>query len=147
MRLREKIKRLLASTLALTTVITALPSMPIEAGIDITVPSSLTVDTSKVAFSVVVEGLVYDEETMSDITKCHSAGYFTTTFDFKPEDGATTKEIDISSVYDSVLSYCNKTDFNDITRGTASISSSDSRVSATLTDDNNKLIVDIQPNE
>lgn len=147
MRLREKIKRLLASTLALTTVITALPSMPIEAGIDITVPSSLTVDTSKIAFSVLVEGLVYDEETMSDITKCHSAGYFTTTFNFKPEDGATTKEIDISSVYDSVLRYCNKTDFNDITRGTASISSSDSRVSATLTDDNNKLIVDIQPNE
>lgn len=55
MKLREKIKRLLASTLALTTVITALPSMPIKAGIDITVPSSLTVDTSKVAFNVVVE--------------------------------------------------------------------------------------------
>lgn len=147
MKLREKIKRLLASTLALTTVITALPSMPIKAGIDITVPSSLTVDTSKVAFNVVVEGFVYDEETMTDITKCHTAGYFTTTFNFKPEDGATTKNIDISSIYDSVLSYCNKTDFNDIVRGTASISSSDSRVSATLTDDDTKLVVDIQPDD
>lgn len=145
MRLREKIKRLLASTLALTTVITALPSMSIEAGIDITVPSSLTVDYSKAAFSVVVEGVVYDEEAMSGVVGEHMAGYYTTTFDFKPEDGATTKEIDISSVYDSVLSYCNKTDLSELTRGIASISSSDSRVTATLTDNDTKLLVDIQP--